>query len=223
MKRIYILVGILLSLAAINSGRAQTAPLFWVTWRAENLSPVSFSGKNLPIKNTAVDIRFELIDGGRKANLANKEVRWILDNHKVESGLGEKNLLLRVTNSAGFDHFVKIQVVDYGGETLEKIIRLPVVKPAIVLDVPYPRNLVSGSELNLIAQPYFFNAPNAGNLIWQWSANGENANGGAVKPNSIKIQLSGGVSGNNIKIESSAVNPLNPAETDSQSVNLTIE
>ena len=155
--------------------KAQAVPQFLVSWQANSYVPVWYQGKIFPVKGSLVNISFELIDNGKIADLSKTKVRWYLNDNLVlneNNGLGIKQYSFNTTNYSGQDIEVRIALFDYkGGSQIDKIIRIPVVSPEVVIDAPYEKNLIGAGKNLFIAYPFFFNIGDLSKLSFEWTAN----------------------------------------------------
>lgn len=163
------------SFALLPFNTMAAEPQFLISWQAENYAPSWYSGKILPTKDTSVEISFELIDKGKLANLSKTKVRWYVNDELVKNeknGLGIKSLKIITPNYSGQETEIRISVVDYlGGETLDRIIKIPVVGPEVLIDSPYPDKKISAGLSIFQAIPFFFNIKNLNSLSVEWSVN----------------------------------------------------
>ena len=162
------MITILFSFLFPLSSRGQQAPIFLVSWKANSYAPADYQGKILLSPTSSAEIAFELIDGGKIANLNNKEVRWFINNKLIASGLGLKTTTYTPSQPGRKDLRVQIQVLNYNGQDLEKIMILPVINPEIVIQ-PIGSNVFAG-------KPYFFNINSLSDLSFEWSVNGKKTN-----------------------------------------------
>ncbi len=178
------------------SSSAQQAPELMVTWQSNNYAPPAYQGKILPIDGSRIDMALELIDNGKIANLAAKEIRWLINGDELKSGFGLKNISFVADGFQG-DQEVEITIVDYNGVNLEKLITIPVVRPEVV---------ITGGPDIFRALPYFFNVRNLSQLQFIWSANGRPATGLVENPDSLELDTAGISAGQDISINASVTN-----------------
>lgn len=196
----------LLSTFLVN---AQSAPIFLTSWKAQSYVPNWHQGKIFPAPGTPVEVSFELIDNGRIADLSKTRVRWYLNNdlaRNEENGLGIKSLNFIAPQFGGRDVEVRIAALNYGdgGGQMDEIIRIPVAKPEVVIDSPYPDRLIGVGKSSFRAVPFFFGTKDvsADNFSFEWSIDGEKVEGffenqadfildvGLQTPSGAKLKLS---------------------------------
>jgi len=193
-------------LSTFSLTHAQTSPQFLVSWWAESYAPNWYQGKILPTNGTPVAISFELIDNGKIADLSKTKVRWYVNDNLVkneENGLGIKALEINIPDYPSQETEIRISVVDYKGSmTLDRIIKIPVVGPEVVIDSPYPDKKISPGLSIFQAIPFFFNVKDLNSLSIEWSANEQkpkefsanpwllNLNIGPETPKDTEIKLS---------------------------------
>jgi len=207
---------------------AQTSPQFLVSWQAESYAPSWYQGKILPINGAPVEISFELIDKGKIADLSKTKVRWYVNDELVkneENGLGIKSLKIITPNYSGQETEIRISVVDYkGGETLDKVIKIPVVGPEVLIDSPYPDKKISAGLSIFQVVPFFFNIKNLNSLSVEWSANEQKPAGLSANPWSLNLNIGPETPiGTEIKISVSVKNLLKELEFASKSIQLQIK
>jgi len=207
---------------------AQTSPQFLVSWQAQSYIPNWYQGKILPTNGTPTEISFELIDKGKLADLSKTKVRWYINDELVkneENGLGIKSLKIITPNYSGQETEIRISVVDYlGGETLDKIIKIPVVGPEVLIDSPYPDKKISAGSSIFQAIPFFFNIKNLNSLSIEWSANEQKPAGLSANPWLLNLNIGAETpTGTEIKLSVLVKNILKELEFASKSVQLQIK
>lgn len=203
--------------------QAQTAPQILATWQANSYAPAGYQGKILPTRGSKVDLAVSLIDKGKVADLARREIRWFFNNDLIAGGLGlaKTDFTVPFLTPAG-NQILKVQIINYLGNNLEKTFSFPVTDPEIVIDAPYADNKISlGSNL-FTGLPYFFNITDISQLEWSWSANGLSAQKDAVN-NVLELDVSGGKIGDQLILTASAINRLRQRELASETLILKIK
>lgn len=188
-------------------------PTFWVTWNALSYTAPHFEGKALPSIGTPINVAFELVSNGKVVTLGSQEVRWYLGETMVKKGQGVKEYSFRSGISSGA-YLVRIELPGFkGGASLIKSIQIPATRPELVLDAPYNRSAITGSELNLQALAYYFNASRSSDLLWNWKVNNETPRGEAQVPDKITITIpEGAPTGSQILTNIEVVNSKNQSE-----------
>jgi len=205
------LVGFLFLTGSYSMSSAQAEPYLLATWRANSYVPSFYEGKRVPIQGSVVDVRIELLSGGKIVDLKNNEIRWFLDRKKISSGIGKKNFKFLVQNSEGVDNNIKIQIVNLDGSILlERIIRIPVSRPQVALQTIYPRGLGNYSLIEASAFPYFFNVNTLNKLNFGWKVNNENVQTDEDS-HRLRLELDEGQTGF-LSLESEVLNPQNKLE-----------
>ena len=202
---------------------AQMAPELLVTWRANNYTPLNYAGKSLPTRETQVYASLELIDALRPADISKREIRWLLNNRLYKSGVGLKKIVFAVPELTRDNQLLRALVVNYRGQNVEQLVRIPVVDPEAVIGVPYPNRKIGAGENFFMAFGYFFNVNDLNDLSFLWSANGASARGENDLPNLLKLNALGGRSGDKINLSVSISNKINPLELASDNVALEIQ
>jgi len=207
---------------------AQISPQFLISWQAENYAPNWYQGKILPTKGTPVEINFELIDNGKIADLSKTKVRWYVNDELVkneDNGLGIKKIKIIIPDYAGQETEITITVVNYkGGEQLDKIIKIPVVRPEAVINVPYPDGKIGYGVSVLEALPFFFNISNLAGLSVDWSASEQQAETGAINPWQLNLEVDPAAPpGFALRISATIKSFLNQMEFANKEINLLIK
>jgi hypothetical protein len=152
--------------------QAQTAPQFMVSWQANSYAPSWYSGKIFPTKDSAIEIGFELIDGGKLADLSKTAVRWYVNDKWVKNendGLGIKYLRFITADYPGNDTEIRISVPSYKNfGPLDKIFSIAIVKPQVVIDAPYANREISSGKNIFQAIPFFFSAKDLTKIFYRW-------------------------------------------------------
>ncbi|MFH1990526.1 MAG: hypothetical protein ABIJ19_01590 [Patescibacteria group bacterium] len=170
-----------------------------LTWDANSQAPASYKGKLLPTQNSTVNISALpfIYWPGSKTLIANNNLifNWHIDDKfsAGNSGAGKSNLIFTVNNYAGGRKLIRLEIKSSDGAvSVSKIIEIPIARPQVFVHLadsktgfPYGgalKNLtVSPTDLNFVAQNYFFNTtPN--NLRGQWLVDGKEVGGGSERP-----------------------------------------
>lgn len=208
-------------LLVTNGSAAQVTPEFLVSWRAFDYVPADFHGKIFPVSRTPVRISFDLIDNGRIADLSKNSISWFLDGELLRSGNGLKTA---VFNSQDSDQQIRIRVANYRGADAEKIIIIPAVRPETVIDARFPSSEINIGQYRLEAKPFFFNVDLSG-LSFSWFLNGELLKDAVSAPQFLDLNLesAGAPQRTNLSVSATVANPLNPLESASKLLNLTVK
>ena len=140
-----------------------------ISFEAKNFTPRDYIGKNLPIKNTLVEVGFELILENKIQDLGQSRIFWYLDEKLIQRGNGLKQIAFRTDNPVGSPHFVRI-VVNHKNREYENTLIVPIVEPKIIFTTP--KFLLVGENV-ISAAPYFFNAEKIEDLNFLWFINAE--------------------------------------------------
>jgi len=161
---------------AFNFASAQSGYQFLTSWKADGFVPAWYEGKILASRGSRISVSFELINNGRIVDLSNTVVRWYVNDNLVKNennGLGIKSHSFTITDYPGNDTEVRIALPDYKGQSFNKIIKIPVVNPEVVIESPaFSLNNISKTAI-FKANPFFFNVKTAKSLSFQWQANGQ--------------------------------------------------
>lgn len=230
--KIFILILLIshFSLLVFQQVNAQSSPQFFVSWKADSYVPEWYQGKILPNRQTSIKVNFDLIDNGKIVDLSATKIRWYVDDklrRNEKDGLGIKTLqfippwsiVTRDTVEA------RIVVVDYKGETIGKIINIPLVKPETVI-----QNFNFGGELDsgthkFQVNPFFFNIRALNDLAFNWIVNGKLAIDDSIDEpsNILNLEIAPGLLANtNLKLEIGVEKLTDKSETARKKIELTI-
>lgn len=150
----------------------QSGPQFMITWKSDNYVPPEYGGKSLPAVNSAVTASFELVDKGKLVDISNETVYWYVNNEFLKGGAGAQNASFVMPPFPGRPVDLRVELPDYGGGVL-KTVEVPIGKPEVVIETPFPNNTIYDYSTLLLGKPYFFNIKNPLALNFSWSANGQ--------------------------------------------------
>lgn len=183
-----IVMFVLVLLVPSSFAQVTPEPQFLVTWKAQSYTPASYEGKALPTSGSLVTVSFELIDKGKIIDLSKQTVYWYIDDLLLRSGQGIQRAAFNITLPTSGSQEITIQLPDYNGQVLNKIIKIPVVRPKAVIQAPYPDFLFSSLAVQLKALPFFFNIQKTTDLLFGWNVNGDTPSN-AESPDTLLINL----------------------------------
>jgi hypothetical protein len=131
-----------------------------ISWQALNYAPPKFKGKILPTSNSIIEIGFEFIQNGKIIDLSKNKIYWYINSDLVSNSPGTKQISVIAPNIYNDVLRVRVELPDFN---VLKTIEIPVVKPKIVINAPFPNNEVHNNNFEVYALPYFFN-PKDNNL-----------------------------------------------------------
>lgn len=202
-----------------NSTDAQSVPELLVSWKANNSVPPNFVGKVLPINGTRIDLGMDLLENNRLIDLSNYTIRWFVNDQLKQSGRGLRSISF-VADALGGDDSVRVVVVGYRGSNVSKNITIPIIDPELVIDAPFPGNLIIAGTNQIKALLYFFNISGLDQISFNWTANGaataENAS------NILELDTRGLPSRTTVGIEAQAQNIRQTLERASAEISLKI-
>jgi len=218
---------ILYSLFMIPPASAQVAPEFMVTWKANNYVPSDYQGRILPIDKTIIEIAFEVIDKNKIADLSKTEIFWHINGRFQNSGPGIKNFNFEA-NKLIRDQLIEIIIPNYQtmaeGIKLNKTLTIPLAKPDVIINSPYPNNEIAAVQNEFKALPYFFNIVNPPtDLFFNWQANTQKIEGGVENPNLLTLDASNLTSGAEFNVKLFAQNLFEETEFANQLITLRIK
>lgn len=186
-------------------------PFILLTWRANSYAPAEFRGKVLPTAYTGISAGVEVISSGKIADLARATVNWYWDNDLIASGSGLRQITFNAPETGNTVRDLRVEVFGVGDGLLIKTVEIPVVRPEVVIEAPFPERTFSGGQVTLTAKPYFFNS--IPGLVFNWKVNGRAPES---RDNSGVLQVSlnpGTAPGFEMRAELTAYNPANALES----------
>lgn len=151
---------------------------FLVSWRAQDFVPSMYEGRILPIKNSLVEIGFDLIDtNGKFVDVSKQKIQWNINHEPYQTGTGLKKIKLFISNSD--EDVVEILISNYtdskytSSSEISRFIVLSAFEPKAVVHTSDPYKAMRVGENKLIAIPYFFNITSLNNLLFAWKVDGK--------------------------------------------------
>lgn len=208
-------------LFSVSSAFAAEPPRFMVSWQANSYAPSWYSGKILPTKGSAIKVNFELIDSAKIADISKKKVRWYVNDKLVQNeskGLGLKSYSFIADDYPGQETEIRITIIDYKDETLDKIIRIPIVSPEAAIDAPYPNAEINIGANYFFINPFFFNVRDLKNISFEWLVDNRPAESGENNQ-ALNLSIDSSTpSGFEIDIKATVRNLLNEMEFASKNI-----
>ena len=116
-----------------------------------------------------------------------------------------------------------MHIIDEGESLeLERGVVIPLGRPEIIIEAPYPRTALPKGNLSFRAVPYFFNIADLTHFVLTWSANGERVTGGGDL-NQITLDTSAAESGGRLTLEARGVNTKNEFEFAEHALYFTVQ
>lgn len=109
-------------------------PTLIATWKARSYTPLSYSGKPLPVGGTPIDVALVLIDNNRAINLSGVEIRWYQEGALAARGKGRTTFSLIAPRTGQDMVSLRANIPHYNGRALDQFIDIPLVRPEIVID-----------------------------------------------------------------------------------------
>ncbi len=217
-----------------------TASDFNLAWSASSQAPASYRGKLLPTQNSTVSVSALpfIYRPGTKTLVNNNNLifNWRVDDKfsANKSGVNKPDFLLTVRDFAGADKSIRLEIKTLDGAiSLSKITAIPIVRPQTLIyfadpktNLPYGialKNLITKpTNLNFIAQNYFFNAQ-SNDLKWQWFINNKEVASEGERPWLASLNLSNISQLFSAQVQVLAKNPANDLETAQSTINLEVK
>ncbi|MCS6789158.1 MAG: hypothetical protein NZ484_01140 [Patescibacteria group bacterium] len=181
-----------------------------ISWQTSNFVPNFFRGKILPSPGSMINVSLELVQNNKLVDLSNTKIYWYVNNELISNIKGNKKINFLAPNDTKVDIRVELPELN-----ILKTIEIPITKPKIVINAPFPKKQVYSNNFDLVAYPYFFNIPNNFEtneyLFPEWQINRSPATPYSYDPFKINIQVIGENS-TSIIIESKVSNLINNSE-----------
>jgi len=219
------LLAIALFLPAPSFAQAVLGTEGFLTWRAETYVPHGYGGKALPTQSSFVSAAFELIEGGKQADLSGRELRWFLDDALFTKGRGLKTTRFQATVGNDNSHFVRVQVTDGRNILFENSSEIPVVRPRVNILPPFPENVIGRGTHEFSVVPFFFNVKSLDELLFAWTVNSQTPSAlGVDEPSKLSVPVADDApSGVPLTLSIFASNKAGPLESASRELRLVVQ
>lgn len=176
-----------LFIVLLTSAHAVGAPQLIITWKANNYYPINFEGRALPTPTTPITVSVEATIDGKLIDLSKSDISWFKDGKRFDFGTGLKESSFNAEETDVGSHFIRVAVL-ISGATIEQTIKIPVVGPILVLEVPYlDRTIPEATTANLVSVPYFFNATSINDFIFSWQVGDLKQNTGSDNALAVNV------------------------------------
>lgn len=170
---------------------------FFVDWSSQTYAPAEYDGKALPTYGSKIILSATPLS---YINENNYIYNWLIDAEDNPDGNGNPIVSFIANKTSGGEHSVYLSITDKKAEKVIKEIGLviPIFAPKTIIYkqttagavLPLNNDNVfnSGSEVSLIALPFFFNKTAARQILdYQWKINNQKIGGAADEPNKLSI------------------------------------
>lgn len=154
---------------------------FLISWRSSNFVPSVYEGRVLPIKNSMVEIGFDLVDAtGKFVDVSKQKIQWNINYEPYQTGVGLKKIKLFISNSD--KDVVEILMSNYTdskyktSSEVSQFATLSAFSPKAILHTSDPYRAFHIGENRVVAIPYFFNVNSINNLLFNWKVDGRKIN-----------------------------------------------
>ncbi len=189
-----------------------------ITWRTIGVSaPAAYVDKIIPSPNSKMEASLAVLDGNSFAPLGNQTIYWYLDDNFIGGGAGEQTISF---NAPSNKRIISLRAEITGGSGLMNTAYIDMADPSVVIVAPYPNDTFATSTVSLEAVPYFFNASDLGDLVFDWSVNGNSVTT-PENPELLTIDLANNAPSDyalNVSLNTTQSN--NPYFSDSENISL---
>jgi len=167
-----------LKLPSITPAAQAPSYTFLISWQASNFVPSVYEGRILPIKNSSVEIGFDLLDSdGKFIDISKQKIQWNINHGLYQTGVGLKKIKFFVTNSD--KDVIEILIPNYTdakyktSTEISQFVTLSAFSPKAIIHTSDPYRALHVGENKIIAIPYFFNTNSLNNLLFGWKVDGK--------------------------------------------------
>ena len=154
-KNIIIILILIFGLKNITFAQTNSEELI-ISWEVNSFTPYEFTGKKLASPGSNISVFFDFIKNNKVVDLSKNKIYWYVNNELVSNSSGVKQINFIAPNQIGVPVDVRVELPDYA---VLKTIEIPIVKPKIVIDTPFPKKEVYQNNFEVNLLPYFFNLP----------------------------------------------------------------
>jgi hypothetical protein len=178
----------------LTGGHAKAAGTeMFITWHADSFVPAMFTGKALPTTGSSITASVLLVSNNKIVSLSGQKVYWYVNGNFAGN---ERRVTFKVPGMAPNSIELRAELPDFGDGSMLKTIQIPVVRPEVVIDTPFPSKRMTNGTTTIFAYPFFFSIQKISSLIYSWELN-NNPVDVPENPNRINISssdiLNGGV------------------------------
>jgi len=222
-KNIIIILILIFGLKNITFAQTNSEELI-ISWKVNNFTPYEFVGKKLASPGSNISVSFDFIKNNKIVDLSKSKIYWYINDKLVSNSRGIKQINFIAPNQIGVPVDVRVELPDYA---VLKTIEIPIVKPKIVIDAPFPKKEIYQNNFEVNLLPYFFNLTAnlteegpAAFLNVNWQINGNPAKPANEDPFKLKISVNSNQK-TDINIKAFVQNVLNQLEATDKEVNIT--
>jgi len=222
-KNIIIILILIFGLKNITFAQTNSEELI-ISWKVNNFTPYEFTGKKLASPGSNISVSFDFIKNNKIVDLSKSKIYWYINDKLVSNSRGVKQINFIAPNQIGVPLDVRVELPDYA---VLKTIEIPIVKPKIVIDAPFPKKEIYQNNFEVNLLPYFFNLTAnlteegpAAFLNVNWQINGNPAKPANEDPFKLKISVNSNQK-TDINIKAFVQNVLNQLEATDKEVNIT--
>lgn len=208
----------------LNQGSAaisnQKKPEFFIDWSAKTFVPADYQGKSLPTFQSIVTVSATALpNANNRFNEMDYTFNWTLDNVESLDSTGN-TASFKVANGSGGKHTIYLRIFDKSRDLANTyFIEIPIRRQDVVVykengdglldDINGTISVEAGSEINLIAKPFFFNNIfKESDLTYIWKLDGKGIQRSRTNPNKLSLSFPAEIpSGTSYTLTVSVENP----------------
>lgn len=159
--------------ARTNAQSTATGPQFLISWKSlDSAAPVAYAGKALPGINSLMVASVAVISDGKIVDLSPYTIYWYLDDNFIGGDVGKQNITFNAPGRIEIAS-LRVEIPDYPSGLLVNTAHIQIVKPQVVIVVPYAGGVFSQTPIMVQAVPFFLRASDLAKLSFQWTVNGQ--------------------------------------------------
>ncbi len=182
---LFVICYLLFGLVSVVSAQIASVEL---VWEADSYTPPLYAGRALPTSDG--NLRVFAFPPSSLGTATNLIYTWKINGQVLGSMSGTDRSMLAIKGSPFISDQLVVVDVSNGSQTVTGVVRIPYVKPTVLLyensplkGVQFEHALINkfvaeaNSDITLVAEPYFFSTPQSQSLTYTWSVNGQTSKG----------------------------------------------
>jgi hypothetical protein len=157
----------------LTSGASTPAPTpahVFLTWETETSVPQWYLGRALPTPGATIRVVLTALDEqGRLFSTEGQKIRWHANYQQQLAAQDKTEMTYVVPEYFSGTLLIKMGLFAGGKNTANTQISIPVVRPRLVVVVPYANKTAPQEDAVFQAQPFFFPPAEVDNLQYRWT------------------------------------------------------
>lgn len=162
-----------LNLGETSAAAAPAPATVLLTWETDTFVPQWYLGRALPIPGSTIRIRMTALDeSGRTFNTEGQKIRWHANYLQHLASQDKPEMTYTVPEYFSGELLIKMGLFAGGKNTANARLSIPVVRPRLVISLPYPNKTLPQEDAAMQALPYFFPPAAVNDLVYSWTVKG---------------------------------------------------